>query len=193
VKTQDAYRPTVRRRLFTLLSALSLVLCATTITVWVRSYYVRDDWLFRNLVERHASEANLGDEPDLKGSAHYVDVVLDANCGGFWLFWGHQFISSDDRKLPRWEHRSLPSSETFHGPSLWNRLGFAYHPALRQFEPANFAARAWFIVLLTTVLPITWIVMRKRRRHRAGLCHACGYDLRATPERCPECGTVTMK
>jgi predicted RNA-binding Zn-ribbon protein involved in translation (DUF1610 family) len=46
----------------------------------------------------------------------------------------------------------------------------------------------WLFVLvfgLSPMLPFR----RQQRRRKLGLCLTCGYDLRASKERCPECGT----
>jgi len=51
----------------------------------------------------------------------------------------------------------------------------------------------WFIVLTTAPMPLhqAWLWTRQRRRVRRGLCAGCGYDLRGSGERCPECGRPT--
>jgi hypothetical protein len=48
----------------------------------------------------------------------------------------------------------------------------------------------WAIALITGVLPVTFLFgfAARQRPHRTGHCRNCGYDLRATPDRCPECG-----
>ena len=70
----------------------------------------------------------------------------------------------------------------------WNGLAFGAHDdhGGRVFFVA---IDLWIIMLAAAVLPSCWAFSDSRRRRRQdGSCSICGYDLRATPDRCPECG-----
>jgi len=47
----------------------------------------------------------------------------------------------------------------------------------------------WVVIVASGAMALAF--WRRSRLQRApGRCSRCGYDLRATPERCPECGTA---
>jgi hypothetical protein len=64
-----------------------------------------------------------------------------------------------------------------------------------QQNPTYHAIRVpqWTILTLTGLL--TWMLLRaplrRRRWRKQGRCQDCGYDLRESPQRCPECGKET--
>jgi hypothetical protein len=175
------------RRLFRILlnaaTVLSLVMCVATMAAWVRSYRAHDYvwWSWAN--------------PRLL-------LGIGTYRGG--LFAGVSTLIGTVDYLPppgvEWDH-TAPLGYTEAGGSqgtFFNRFGFAldYFPGGATVW-RRLASPYWFMMLLTAILPgarlAKWRRRARRLRMRRGLCRNCGYDCRATPDRCPECGAVPPK
>jgi hypothetical protein len=164
------------RRLFTVASALSLLLCVTAAVLWVRSYWVEDSCFrvkdFPPDIQRFSLICTVNGKllvafSRVKG---YPPGTTD------WL-WAHE----------------VPSRFR-HGLTALNRAGFEWHAESLQGGSGS-ASRIvfplWAVVLLAGVMPFSWFHFSRRMAHRIrqGHCLTCGYDLRASKDCCPECGT----
>jgi hypothetical protein len=70
--------------------------------------------------------------------------------------------------------------------------GFTFERTGYPLNTVQAAVPLWAATLVTALPPLLWLTaaIRRARRKPPGHCRRCGYDLRATPERCPECGTI---
>ncbi|HET6247916.1 MAG TPA: hypothetical protein VFE47_09480 [Tepidisphaeraceae bacterium] len=167
---------------------MSLAFCAGTGVLWVRSYWSADT------VWRAQPEIVWKDCYRQRYSS------LDSSCGRFYFFAGEMWVKPKEFLLEAGlHHRSTaPEPEKFIDDDTQDRfgrfgigLGEVTYPSTPGFEVM---LPHWVVCLGSIILPATWISVkyRARRRRKAGQCRACGYDLRATVERCPECGAPSV-
>jgi hypothetical protein len=79
--------------------------------------------------------------------------------------------------------------------------GVYLHWSLSNGRFFEFHFDYWLLLVIgsaTRVARLAAALRRAARRHRAArarghLCQSCGYDLRATPQRCPECGAAVAQ
>lgn len=93
--------------------------------------------------------------------------------------------------------------DSSNGRHFWNRLGFKllsrHERPDRKVHVIFVSAPCWALAGLFAALPaIHFLRLYRRRwlmrnRRAAGRCIVCGYDLRATLDRCAECGTRQPK
>ena len=196
---------------FNSLIVLSLVLLVATVVLWVRSYWYETEYSAQTIVNR--PEVYL--QRVRAGSAHGIIWWRRE----FWPRVGSERVTRnrtkwfDLRSLGEAPYEWLPTA--YRKEKIWPATiewcawgGFALSiasapppdPPLNKVSGiflhwtrmwhVQFAH--WQLALLFSINPTMWALTKwaRVRRVARGGCVDCGYDLRATPGRCPECARV---
>jgi len=103
-----------------------------------------------------------------------AQFVPDRSCDTLWSFLGIRWETVGTQ----WPHLS---------PSGIAQMGF--HP--HQVDTYYLLIPFWLLFVAGLGFPSYYFIRRYRIRRaiNRGVCFECGYDLRASEDRCPECGT----
>ena len=165
------------RRLLNLLTALPLLLFVAACVLWVDSYFAADALLYVGY-DRTRSRQTF-----VRAQVYEGGVVR--------------------LSYERWDGVTAESAAKH--PSGLEYLRLGPHPLGYNDINLGFGGGRWHggadhgsatidslsmpccaVAAVTAILPAA----RLRRKRQPGLCRACGYDLRATPGRYPECGAT---
>lgn len=198
----------LRRWIFNGLAAMSLLVCIASATLWIRTIWAQD---FRKFVLSSGSIGDMGvpnvhdftpprqnSIEDFSISSSFGKLYLDIEYLRPILVLSLDEFDVETRQASIVPYISRPSlSRGFGFPGFrWNDqlapLDYFHKPNIYDFtSQRQIIISDWFLILLTSILPIIWLRQyRRRQRFGPGQCSVCGYDLRATPNKCPECGMI---
>jgi hypothetical protein len=197
----------VLRRSPPILSSLSLLLFLATASLWTLSYFRTDllKYLRHRVINptafaehRYAFSSSNGGASLERATVIFEDDAVAE------LRFQSGYVFDDDFRLT---HTTLPVREYGGFPTPERRwLGFGYFSyQIAEITTADLVLPQqrgsritfpWALPCLVFAALPAWHFVRQRharrriKRLRSGLCAHCGYDLRSTPGRCPECGTM---
>ncbi len=181
----------MKRRFVNFVSAIVVLLAIVLTLVWVRSWYTADEvvgqstpFYFRCISGKGRLQVGAAFWNGKAKIYHLAEACEDFSP---FLGFGNLYTDSIDT-TSSWHGIEFVSGKIdFHG------TGKSWHGDRSYFAitiPDGDCVAA--LALVAAIRFIPRIVRHRLRRQRAksGACLKCGYDLRATPDCCPECGTI---
>ena len=167
------------RWFFNIAALFSTLLGLAVGVIGVRSYWIGDMWIWY--------------DPD-----PYASNMLRVGHGYIQYAWYDVSRMTGLNVAPGHYREDTPDASRFSnlpaGQTHFTFAGLRFDENKGNYNGYRLAQMhlAW-PVILSAILPSLWLMLyrRRRRRGRIGLCRVCGYDLRASPGRCPECGILS--